>query len=169
MKQTIVCVMLLVVFAVPSFAGLITVSGRTGLYSPSGGGANASIMYGISAYYPLNDSWSLRGAVETTTYLENGQQVNYTPITVDLIYSQRLGMGLRSYAGAGLSYNNTSSAGVSNMTTGAQAEVGLAFDLAGMSAGIEYRYLIPDLKNSNSGSSNYNAYATASLTQSFNF
>ncbi len=120
----------------PCFAaGTINVSGRAGLYNRPGGGA--STMYGVAASYGITKNISVRGALETTSY----DSTTYTPISLDLIYGQDLGGGLRPYAGAGLSYNSTTISGNTTQTTGAQAEVGVSYNLGGFSAGIEYRYI----------------------------
>jgi hypothetical protein len=127
------------------------------------------MMYGVAAEYGFNENLSLRGMVETTTYDDSGTTTTYMPVSLDLIYGQDLGGGLRPYAGAGLSYNSTTiSGGTPTQTTGAQAEVGVSYNFGGFSAGIEFRYLVPDLNDTSSGASTYNAYATGAFTQSFN-
>jgi hypothetical protein len=68
-----------------------------------------------------------------------------------------------------VSYNTTTVGGSSTQTSGAQAETGIRFDLGGFSAGIEYRYMWPDLNHTNINSSSYNAYATGSFSQSISF
>ncbi|MBU0687527.1 MAG: porin family protein [Candidatus Margulisbacteria bacterium] len=162
-KVFLVCLALMVLSAVPCLAGSIEFSGRAGLYSPSVTGANMSLMYGIAAYYDLNENWSLRGAVDTTTYSVYGQQFTYTPISLDVIYTQRLGNNLYPYAGLGVSYNSTTSAGNTLTTTGAQAEAGIRLALGMFTAGVEFRYLFPDLSNLNLGGSSFNGYATGSV------
>ena len=74
------------------------------------------------------------------------------------------------YAGVGVSYNTTTITGSPATTsTGAQAEAGVSFNLAGFSAGVEYCYLIPDLNHTGNNASLYNAYMTGGFTQSFGF
>jgi hypothetical protein len=158
---------LLAALSLPCFAGNINVSGRAGVYTiPGGGGTSA--MYGLSADYGITPNLSVRGALETTSYTANSETVTYTPVTLDLIYHQAIGM-LEPYAGAGVSYNSTNAGGVTTQTAGAQAEAGIKFSLGSFSAGIEYRYLVPDLNHTASGTPTYNAYATSSFSQSFSF
>jgi opacity protein-like surface antigen len=158
---------LLIIVSAPVFAATINVSGRAGLYN-SPGGASTSMMYGLAADYSLNPDLSVRGAVETTSYIINNVQTTYTPVSLDLIYSQTVSGMFHPYVGAGVSYNTANTGGVVATSSGAQAEAGIRFDLEGFSAGIEYRYMIPDLSRSNSSSLSYNAYATGAFTQSFN-
>jgi len=161
----LVCLGLLIA---PSFAGTINVSGRAGIYTAPGA-AGTSMMYGLAADYGITPNLSVRGAVETTTYTVNNVQTTFTPVSVDLIYSQTVAEYLHPYAGAGVSYNTWNTGGVTNNTSGAQAEVGVRFSLGGFSAGIEYRYMWPDLNHTNINSSSYNAYATGSFSQSISF
>ncbi len=146
-----------------SAAGTIDVSGRAGLYNRPGGGGT-SAMYGLAASYGITKNISLRGALETTSY----DSTTYTPISLDVIYGQDLGGGLRPYAGAGLSYNSTTTSGSTTQTTGAQAEVGISYNLGGFRAGIEYRYMFPDLNNTGTTASTYNIYATGAFSQALN-
>jgi len=166
MKKILIALIVIGFAVVPSFAGNLNVSGRAGLYTPSGG--SASMMYGLGADYSLNQSLSVRAAVETTSYTANNVSTTFTPVTVDLIYSQTIAETLHPYVGLGVSYNTTNVGGVSTSTSGAQGEAGIKFELGGFSAGVEFRYLLADLKNSNSGSTTYNAYATGAFSQSFN-
>lgn len=151
-----------------SFAGTIDISGRAGLFTAPGA-TGTSAMYGLAASAKLTDNLSLRGAVETTSYTVSGVSTTYTPVTVDLIYSQTVGGLLHPYAGAGVSYNSTTVGGATTSSAGAQAEAGLRFDFNGFSAGVEYRYLIPDLNHTNVNASSYNAYATGGFSQSLSF
>ncbi len=152
----------------PSFAGTLNVSGRAGIYTPNEAGANPSIMYGLGAEYGINSNFSVRAAVETTSYTVSDVQHTYTPITVDLIYNQTIGGIVTPYLGAGVSYNNTTVGGNATQTTGVQAEAGVKVALGGLNAGFEVRYLVPDTKDLSRGSTNYNGYATGSFSQSFN-
>jgi len=166
LRITLYVLLLMIFFVSASFAGTLNVSGRAGLYNPGTG--STSMMYGIGADYQITSNLSARAAVETTTYNNsNGVSTTYMPVTADLIYGQTfLGM-ITPYAGAGLSYNTTSAAGVSNSTTGYQAETGVKFAFGGFNAGFEYRYMVPDSSKSYNTSST-NAYMTGSFSQSFN-
>lgn len=168
MKNWLALLICLVLLAVPCFAGTIDFSGRAGVYTAPGS-VGTSMMYGVAASYGITPNLSVRGAVETTTYTANNLQTTFTPVTVDLIYSQKVAEYLHPYAGAGVSYNTTTVGGSSKQTSGAQAEAGIAFHFSGFSAGIEYRYMWPDLQNTNITSSSYNAYATGSFSQSISF
>jgi len=150
-------------------AGTINFSGRAGIFTPSAPGASASLMYGVGAEYLIDQHWSVRGGVETTTYSVNNVQTTYTPVTVDLIYSQPIAENIRSYAGAGLSYNTTTVGGISSQTSGGQAEAGIKFAMGGMDAGLEIRYLIPDATKMDKGITTYSGYATGSFSQSISF
>lgn len=162
----VACFILLSVFQFSAcFAGTLNISGRAGIYNIPGGGT--STMYGLGADYGITENLSVRGAVETTSYDVGGETTTYTPVTLDLIYGQDIGGGLRPYVGAGLSYNTITAAGSSTQTGGAQAEAGISYNFGGFSAGIEYRYLIPDLNNTGNTASTYNAYATGVFSQSF--
>jgi hypothetical protein len=149
----------------PSFAGTLNVSGRAGIYNSPGD--TSSMMYGVAAEYGFTENLSVRGMVETTTYDIGGETTTYTPVSLDLIYGQDIGGGLRPYAGAGLSYNSTTAGGSVTQTTGAQAEVGVSYNFGGFSAGVEFRYMVPDLNDTSSSASTYNAYATGAFSQSF--
>ncbi|MGB9613386.1 MAG: hypothetical protein ACPL4K_04335, partial [Candidatus Margulisiibacteriota bacterium] len=95
----------LILWAGICFGATIDVSGRAGVYtSPAG---TTSMMYGVSASYPITPNLSLRAALETTTYTSGGIQTTYSPVSVDLIYSQDIGAILHPYAGAGVSYHTT--------------------------------------------------------------
>lgn len=167
MKKTIVIISLLSFAIAPAFAGTLNVSGRAGVYNSPGG--TSSMMYGVAADYGFTENLSVRGMIETTTYDEGGSTTTYMPVSLDLIYGQDLGGGLRPYAGAGLSYNSTTiDGGTPTQTTGAQAEAGISYNFGGFSAGVEVRYLVPDLNDTSSGASTYNAYATGAFTQSIN-
>ena len=161
---------LLILFlaAGPVFAGTLTVSGRAGMYSPPGGNISASLMYGIGADYTITEHLSARAAVETTTYSVAGVQTTLTPVTADLIYRQTLGGMFTPYVGAGVGYYTSTVGSNTNSTMGVQAETGFKFALGGFDAGVEARYILPDTKNTNSGSMSYNAYMTGSFLQSFN-
>jgi hypothetical protein len=168
MNKCFAVLILASILVVPSFAGTINFSGRAGLYTAPGA-TGASAMYGVAANYDITQNLALRGAVETSTYTVNNQTTTFTPVSVDLIYSQTVGGYLHPYAGVGASYNTTTVGGSSAQTSGAQAEAGVRFDLAGFSAGVEYRYFIPDLNKTNQTSSSYNAYATGAFSQSISF
>lgn len=168
MKKCLMIAVSLTLLSVSCFAGTINLSGRAGLYTAPGA-TGTSAMYGVAADYGITPNLSVRGAVETTTYTVGGNTTTYTPVSVDLIYSQTIGGNLHPYAGAGVSYNTTTVGGSSTQTSGAQAEAGIRFDLGGFSAGIEYRYMWPDLSHTNINSSSYNAYATGSVSQSISF
>lgn len=165
MKKAFVLVLILAL-SLPCFAGTINVSGRAGLYN--NGSGSTSMMYGVGADYQITSNLSARAAVETTSYISNGVNVTYMPVTADLIYGQTfLGM-ITPYAGAGLSYNTTTAGGNSTSTTGYQAETGVKVGIGGFSAGVEYRYMVPDSSKSYNTSST-NAYMTGSFSQSFSF
>jgi hypothetical protein len=163
----VLAVGLIVISLTPGFAANLNISGRAGLYNTPGGGGT-SMMYGVSADYGLNQNLSVRGAVETTSYTINNIQTTYTPVSLDLIYSETISGMFHPYVGAGLSYNTITTGGVANTSSGAQAEFGVRFDLEGFSAGLEYRYIVTDLSHSNINSMSYNAYATGAFSQSFN-
>ena len=165
MRNITVLILLLFMASAACFAGTLDIEARAGAFTGSDADST-SMMYGVAADYDLTRNISLRGAVETTSYTVGGQQVTYMPVTVDIIYGQEILPGVRPYAGIGLSYNSKTMGGVTNQTTGAQTEVGIKYTLRGFSAGIEYRYMIPDLENSTVVNSTYNAYATGRVSQS---
>lgn len=168
MKKIMFISWLAVLLVVPSLAGTLNVTGRAGLYTAPGA-SGSSAMYGLGADYDLSENLSVRGLLETTSYQAGGSTVTYMPVTLDLIYGQTIGNGLRPYAGAGLSYNSTSiSGGASTQTAGGQGEVGVQMNFAGITAGLEYRYLIPDLNHLDRGGSTYNGSITGQVSQSFN-
>jgi outer membrane protein W len=167
MKKFAVLLVLFLV-AAPATAGTLTVSGRAGLDSPPAVNASPSVMYGLGAEYGITSSLSVRAAVETTTYSVAGIQTTLTPVTADLIYRQTLLGMITPYVGAGLGYYTTTVGSNTNSTMGVQAETGIKFAVGGFDAGAEVRYMLPDTKNSNSGSMTYNAYMTGSFLQSFN-
>jgi len=160
--------LLLLLLVSPTLAGNLTISGRAGMYSPPGGNISASVMYGLGAEYTITNNLSARAAVETTTYSVGGVQTTLTPVTADLIYRQTLGGMFTPYAGAGVGYYTSTVGSNTNSTMGVQAETGFKFALGGFDAGVEARYMLPDTKNTNSGSMSYNAYMTGSFLQSFN-
>jgi len=166
MKKVLLAMVLSAVVIVPAFAGNLTVSGRAGFFTPIGGGS--SVMYGLSASYAITENLSARGALETTTYDVGGTSTSFTPVTLDLIYSQTIGGLLHPYAGAGVSYNTTTANGSSKQTAGGQAEAGVRFEFNGFSAGLEYRYMLTDLNNANSGVTTSSGYMTGAFSQSFN-
>lgn len=169
MKKILVVVVMLGLAVGTSLAGVIDISGRAGLFTAPGA-SSSSAMYGLSANVRLTDNWSVRGSVDTTSYMVNNSSVTYVPVRVDLIYSQTVGLFFHPYAGAGFSYNSTTVTGFSPVTsTGAQAEAGISYNFGGFSAGVEYCYLIPDLNHSGVNASSCNAYITAGFTQSFGF
>jgi hypothetical protein len=158
----------LTVIGVSAFAGIINVSGRAGLYSAPGA-SGTSLMYGLSADYPITENLSVRGAIETTSYTVGGVSKTFTPVTADLIYHQTIGGLFHPYLGAGLSYNTITAGGASTVTSGAQSEAGVTFELGGFVAGVELRYFWPDLANTGVNSSSYNTYATGTFSQSLAF
>jgi outer membrane protein W len=149
-------------------ANTLNVSGRAGMYNP-GSGISSSMMYGVAAEYTLVPNVSLRGAVDTTTYNEPapGGSVTYMPATVDLIFSQTFAGVVTPYAGAGLGYHSVTRGGTTASTTGYQAEIGARMAVGGLTAGIEYRYMVPDASKSTS-TSNSTAYVEGGFSQSFN-
>ena len=167
--------LILLIFTLTCFAniawsaGKINFTGRAGLFNPTASNASASVMYGVGVTYDFNENWMARAALETTTYKVAGQDTTYMPATVDLIYGQQITPFLRPYAGAGLSYNSTTRAGTTLQTTGAQAVAGLKFGLGGFDAGIEYRYMVPDLNHTDKADSSTNIYGVASVSQSISF
>ena len=166
MKKLVISLLIGFILVAPCLAGNLNISGRAGMYTPSGG--SASLMYGLGADYALNQNLSVRAAVENTTYTVNNVSTSFTPVTLDLIYSQTVAETLHPYLGAGVSYNTYNTGGVSSSTGGAQAEAGIRFELGGFSAGVEFRYMLADFNNGNSGSTTYNAYATGAFSQSLN-
>jgi len=168
MRKILFLFLLAVVLISSADASNISFSGRAGVYTASG--SNPSMIYGVSALYNINRNLSARAAVETTTYTQsNGTATTYTPITVDLIYSESIVGIITPYVGAGLSYNSYSSSGVTTQTTGGQAEIGARLSFFGFSAGVEYRYLVPDLGNMSVVNSTYNAYGTGVVSSGFTF
>ncbi|MFA4967188.1 MAG: hypothetical protein WC624_03110 [Candidatus Margulisiibacteriota bacterium] len=158
--------LLITIFLVSaSYAGNVTVSGRAGLYNSGNG--STSMMYGVGADYQITPNLSARAAVETTSYDQNGTNVTYMPITADLIYGQTFLDMITPYVGAGLSYNSTTALGKTTSTTGYQGETGIKVAVGGFSAGVEFRYMVPDASKSYNTSST-NAYVTGSFSQSFN-
>jgi len=89
------------------------------------------------------------------------------PATVDLIFSQTFNGVVTPYAGAGLGYHSVTRGGTTASTTGYQAEIGGRMAIGGMTAGIEYRYVVPDASKSTS-TSNSTAYVEGGFSQSFN-
>ena len=168
MKKLAIVLFAVCLIVAPVLAGTINLSGRAGMYNGSGAGS-ASLMYGVSADYAITPNLSVRGMVETTTYKVGASDVSYTPVSVDLIYSQTVAGLLHPYAGAGVSYNTTTVGGASTQTSGGQGEAGIKFELNGFSAGVEYRVMVPDLNHTNITASSYNAYATGSVSQSISF
>lgn len=171
MKKILIVVVMLGLAVGTSLAGVIDISGRAGLFTAPGA-SSTSAMYGLAANVRLTDNWSMRGSVDTTSYMSGSSSVTYVPVRLDVIYSQTIAALFHPYAGVGVSYNTTTVTGnPSTTTSGAQAEVGVLFnlDLAGFSAGVEYCYIIPDLSHSNVNASSYNAYMTAGFTKSFGF
>lgn len=162
MKKIIFVLMFTALIASAASAG-VTFSGRAGLYTVPGGGTS-SIMYGLAAYYPLTDSLTLRGAASTTTYTIGSVSTTYSPVTIDLIYSRSIAPGLLAYVGGGASYNMINSGGVSSNTIGAQAETGLRLSFAGLDAGVEYGYLVPNFNSSSQGSSLFAAYISSGFS-----
>jgi len=169
MKKIVLFVVCCFLIAVPSLAGNIDFSGRAGLYTAPGG-IGTSTMYGVSASQGITENLSVRLLMETTTYSVAGSSTTFTPISLDLIYSQVLPGGIRPYAGAGVSYNSMSvGGGAATSSTGAQTEVGVAYSFGGLTAGLEYRLMIPDLTNASSTATAFNGYATGSVGHSIRF
>lgn len=166
-KQLLIVIPLIAIFSLPVYAGTLNLSGRAGMYAPPQLGATPTLMYGLSADYAINANLSLRAAYDTTTYIYNNVQYSYTPVTLDIIFGQSIAEVIHPYAGAGVSYNTTTVGGVSTTTVGTQGEVGVRVGLGGFSAGLEVRYLIPDVNKLDSGSINYGGYATGTFSQSF--
>ena len=167
MRNKLAVLLLMVIAAGPALAGSLNFSGRAGYFTPSGG--SSSLMYGLSATYNLDSSLSVRAAVDTTTYSINNISTTFTPVTLDLIYMQTYAETIHPYIGAGLSYNTTTAGGSSSQTSGAQIETGIKFEMGGFTAGVEYRYLLADLRDTNTGSSTFNGYATGAFTQTIPF
>lgn len=166
MKKPLIALSLGLLLAAASWAGTVNCSGRAGLYtSPTGG--SSSLMYGVTAAYAIDEHLSLRGAVDTTTFTAGGVQTTYTPVSLDLIYSQYLQVNLSAYGGAGVSYNATTAGGSTTSTAGGQAEVGFKVALGGMDAGLEWRWLVPDLNHLDKWGTYSNAYVTGGFSQSF--
>lgn len=169
MKKIVILLGLILGVSFPCLAaGTIDFTARAGIYNAPGGAATSTI-YGVSAAYSFTDNLSLRGMVETTSYTVSGSTVTYTPISLDLIYGQTIANYFRPYAGIGINYSNTSSDGSSVQNIGAQAEVGMRYDFAAFSAGLAFRYILPDLGDTSRNSTSFNAYASGSMSQSLNF
>jgi len=169
MKKYLMALVIVLLTVGTGMAGMVDISGRAGLFTAPGAGSS-SAMYGLAANVRLTDNWSVRGSVDTTSYSIGAASVTYTPVRLDVIYAQTVAAFFHPYAGAGVSYNTTTVTGSPATTaTGAQAEVGVSFNLAGFSAGVEYCYLIPDLNHTGTNASSYNAYMTGAFTQSFGF
>ena len=167
MKKVLVVLLLFGLLTLAATAGTLNVSARAGMYNP-GSGLGSSMMYGVAADYGITPNLSIRGAVNTTSYNIPAGTVTYQPIAVDLIYSQTVGGVLTPYIGAGLGYNSLTIGGTTASTTGYQAEAGLQASLGGLTAGVEYRYIIPDASKS-AATSCSNAYIEGGFAQSFNF
>jgi len=169
MKKYLLAAAIVVLAVGTSLAGIVDISGHAGVFTAPGASAS-SAMYGLAANVRLNDNWSVRGSVDTTSYTVNNNSVTYVPVRLDVIYTQTVAMFFHPYAGVGASYNTTTVTGAGSTTsTGGQAEAGIAFQLGGFTAGIEYCYLVPDLSHTGTGASSYNAYMTGGFTQSFGF
>lgn len=168
MKRIVFASGIFCLLAAICWAGNINLSGRASVYSAPGADST-SMMYGLSADYQVNPNLSIRAAVETTTYTVNNVQTTFVPISVDLIYHQTISNYLRPYAGAGVSYNTITTGNQTTQTSGGQAEIGIRFDLGGFSAGVEYRYLFPDLKDTSKYSTSSTAYASGYFSQSISF
>jgi outer membrane protein W len=168
MKKLIVCSLVVLFGAFASLAVDVDVSANAGMYTAPGG-IGTSTMYGVSASQAITDHLAARLSLLSTTYSVAGQSTTFTPISLDLIYSQPMAGGLTPYAGAGLSYNSTSTNTSKSETAGAQALAGVRYNLGGFTAGVEYKYIIPDLSNSSVSASAFNGYATSSISHSFSF
>jgi outer membrane protein W len=168
MKKIAILLGAILVISAPCLAaGTLDFTARAGIYNAPGGVATSTI-YGLSAAYSFTDNVSLRGMVETTSYTVSGQTVTYTPISLDLIYGQTLANYFRPYAGIGMNYSNTATDGSSVQNIGAQAEVGMRYDFAAFSAGLSFRYILPDLGDASRNSTSFDAYASGSMAQSIN-
>ena len=163
MKKYLVAGLLVLLAAGTSLAATFSLAGRAGLFTGPGGGAS-SAMYGLAANVRLTDNWSLRASIDTTSYTVGSSSVTYTPVMLDVIYAQTIGL-LHPYVGAGVSYNTTTTTGLAPVTsTGAQAEAGVNINLGGLYVGVEYCYLVPDLNHTGVSASFANAYAVGGLT-----
>ena len=167
MKKLLLVMAGLMLIAVPCLAADLDLSANAGIYTAPGG-IGTSTMYGVGLTQPITENLSVRLMIETTTYSVAGQSTTYMPISLDVIYGQTLPGGIRPYAGAGLSYNSVSG-GVNTQTTGAQALAGVRYSFAGLTAGVEYRYMLPDLNNTGTTASAFNGYATGSIFRSISF
>ncbi|MBU0672716.1 MAG: hypothetical protein KJ732_06805 [Candidatus Margulisbacteria bacterium] len=168
MNKLIIGLCGLILLSGVAFAGNVDFSANAGLYTAPGG-IGTSTLYGVSATQGLTENLSVRAMIQSTTYTVAGASTTYTPISVDLIYGQRLPGGLYPYAGLGLSYNSTTSGGVTAQTTGAQAEVGVNYAFGPITAGVAYRYILPDLSNTSLNASAFNGSVTGSVFKSFSF
>lgn len=169
-NKKILVIVLAVLIATPCLAeGGLTFSGRAGYFTPFGT-STPSPMFGLAAYYDINENLKVRGAVETTTYTLNNQQTTFIPASLDLIYGQWWGDYLYPYASAGLSYNSTSiNGGQTSQTVGGQVGVGIDWYFGPFSAGIEYRYFVPNWAKLDQASLSYNAHALGTLYSSILF
>ncbi len=169
MKKYFLAALIAALAAGTSFAGIVDISGRAGIYTAPGANAS-SAMYGLAANVRLTDNWQVRASIDTTSYTVNNNSVTYVPVRLDVIYTQTVAAFFHPYAGVGASYNTLTVTGSPSTTsTGAQAEAGISFNLGGFAAGVEYCYLIPDLNHTGTGASSVSAYMTGGFTQSFGF
>lgn len=167
MKKIVLLWLGLLLISTAALALDVNLSANAGAYTAPGGLAT-STMYGLSASQDLTNHLSARLSLLSTTYTVGSNTTTYTPIMLDLIYRQPLTCGLTPYAGAGLSYNSTTTTGQGKSeTVGAQASAGVRYDFHGFSAGVEYVYIIPDLNDSGTTASSFNAYATSSVSYGF--
>ncbi|MFA5839457.1 MAG: hypothetical protein WC890_02220 [Candidatus Margulisiibacteriota bacterium] len=151
------------------FAGTIDLIGRAGLYSPPGGSGQSYAIYGVAAEQEIAPHLYLRGLVETSTYSVAGNSYSYTPVTLDLIYAHSISL-LNVYGGAGVSYNTTTGGGSTSQTSGGELVAGVSTNLMGLLfAGVEGRYIIPDLSNTSRGASAVNCYIGGDISQRIHF
>jgi len=169
MKKCLTAMVIVLLAAGASLAGMLDISGRAGLFTAPGASAS-SAMYGLAANVRLTDNWSVRASVDTTSYTVNNNSATYVPVRLDVIYTTTVVAFFHPYAGAGVSYNTITVTGFPSTTsTGAQAEAGITFSLLGFGAGVEYCYLIPDVNHTNNSASAYNAYMTGGFSRSLSF
>lgn len=138
--------------ALPAQAALMEVNGRFSFYNPPEAGAGTAFMYGLGLDFNFLPSLTLSTAIEYTAYSAGGHNYSLMPITADLIYHVIPLSPVDPYLGVGLGYYSKTTDGVGKSTVGGQLRAGVNFNLLVASAGLEARYIIPDLGNTGGSS-----------------
>lgn len=156
-----------------SFAGTVSLIARGGLYTAPGSSGTSSTMLGFGVEQEFMPHVTARLIAETTSYMVGTTSITFTPITADVIYSQTAlfpGLPITAYGGAGVSYNTTTGGGSSTQTGGGELVAGLSTNLGGLLlAGVEGRYIVPNLSDTSVGASAVTAYVSGALGQTFHF